>query len=764
MLRRRLCYLAAAGGLLALALALRELPRLVERVAIAELARRGIPLELRVEALDHRHLRVRSLRAGSAPALEWRSAELRYRLGDLVRGRALGLEVDGLVLRGRADAAGLSFGELDPFLALSDDSAALPLVPERVELRDAGLVIEHPSGRLDLHADAALALTPHGIESLEIRGKATHATGALAGEFQLALGAGGDARGELALRALHDGLAALGVADPPAALDLAGNLEASAPQLARVFDPDAFSSGALRGSARLDVSLSGLPLGHDLGASDARARWEFEASREPDGSARMVARLPECGRIRVVPAQRDSKPIEACLRTAPEDPPSLALRAQSLELSGAIRIESFPVDWRLPELGRLSGESPVVELSARGSPKSPQLRLRTTGGRLRVSGAEVAVEGVALELDVDPVASGPMARGTLALRQLRGTGASPAFAALALAGEVEIGADRQRFGGELRGGEGALRVGLSLSQRDQPEQLALEATLHPLVLSPQASLAGLIPALAPYLSESSGTLSGELRWSQANGRSESMLRANLRGITLASPSYGRVEGLSGAFEATPVWPPETQQPVQLEILRLDPGIPLEGVTLSVHPQAGGKLEFSASAARFLGGSLELSGQGRPGAGRIELKGRGLDLGEMLRRLDVADLEGEGRVELSLPLGLEDGRLVLRGGAIRAQPGGRLRYRSANAAAALGLSGPSAALALEALRDFRYERLEAVLDGDLDTVHARLSLHGRAAEREDAPPIHLELNLHDRIAELSRALGLGRWLPDDARGD
>jgi hypothetical protein len=61
------------------------------------------------------------------------------------------------------------------------------------------------------------------------------------------------------------------------------------------------------------------------------------------------------------------------------------------------------------------------------------------------------------------------------------------------------------------------------------------------------------------------------------------------------------------------------------------------------------------------------------------------------------------------------------------------------------------LAVEAFSDFRYEALEARIDGDLDAALA-IALHVRGTNPafQDGRPVELNLNLEAQLADLVRA--------------
>jgi hypothetical protein len=143
--------------------------------------------------------------------------------------------------------------------------------------------------------------------------------------------------------------------------------------------------------------------------------------------------------------------------------------------------------------------------------------------------------------------------------------------------------------------------------------------------------------------------------------------------------------------------------------------------------------------------------------------RDVDLAMLLARASVPGLEGSGRIEGDLPLARRGAALEVNGGVVRAAPGGgALRYHPSAATQALADSRPNdLGLALSALSDFRYEKLEAALDGDLaGDMKIAVQLRGANPEFQDGRPVELNLNLEARLADLVRS-GLASYRVPEA---
>jgi hypothetical protein len=176
---RRRVLLAALAALVVLAAAglWRARLRLAEALVTRAVAAAGMAgARVTVAEIGPRRARLVELRAGESAELEIAELTLRYSLLGLLRGRVGELTLDGLRLRGRVGADGLSLGPADGAGRGGGGVPGLPPI-DQIRLRDARLELETPAGPLALAADAELARAGAGLEAaLALR--ARHAAGA----------------------------------------------------------------------------------------------------------------------------------------------------------------------------------------------------------------------------------------------------------------------------------------------------------------------------------------------------------------------------------------------------------------------------------------------------------------------------------------------------------------------------------------------------------------------------------------------------------
>jgi hypothetical protein len=216
-----------------------------------------------------------------------------------------------------------------------------------------------------------------------------------------------------------------------------------------------------------------------------------------------------------------------------------------------------------------------------------------------------------------------------------------------------------------------------------------------------------------------------------------------------------VTGASGKLELRgPPW--QTQSGQKLAVARLDIGVPLTEGALEFQLRPTRALDVRRTTWRFAGGELRAEDVVLElGAPRTEarMQASGLDLGALLALVSLEGVDGTGRIDGEIPFVREDGVLRVEQGVLRASPeGGRIRYQPTQAVAQYAASRPNdLGLAVAALSDFHYEKLEAGVDGDIDgELNVELHLRGANPAVQDGHPIELNLSLDAQVADVVRS--------------
>lgn len=226
----------------------------------------------------------------------------------------------------------------------------------------------------------------------------------------------------------------------------------------------------------------------------------------------------------------------------------------------------------------------------------------------------------------------------------------------------------------------------------------LTARTEPLAFVPGGlQPAQLWPPLGAYLQHADGALLAALDWQQGRATREVATLA-IEGLTFMT-DYGPVGPIDGTIALDRLLPPRTAEPQQMRI-------------------------------------------------------QGLQLEPLARYVDIGALSAVGTLDADLMFSFDhDGRLYIDEGRLAARGPGSLAYRPDEPPAALVGQGAGVELLLQAVTDFRYEALTAIVSGYLDDeMTVALQLRGANPELYEGHPIELNVNLEAPIVPL---VGAGR---------
>ena len=278
----------------------------------------------------------------------------------------------------------------------------------------------------------------------------------------------------------------------------------------------------------------------------------------------------------------------------------------------------------------------------------------------------------------------------------------------------------------------------------------------------------------------SGGLSfdGALRWDHGRRSSSGVLRID--GLSF-SGALGRTEALRGEIDFTSLEPLLSAPGQVLGIHRLDAGVPLSDLAVSLQVQ-GAHIAIDKAMAETSGGLLRLEPMTipfdpqAPAAGVIAFDG--LDFGKVVSASSLAgSLTFEGRLSGRVPFSILGGHATFGDGWIRADGPGNIAIRrqalsgvvasgsltgdgQARAAAVPPASNPFQDLAYQAMEQLHYDRLDAQIhmqpDGGLDSLW---HVEGRFAPPS---PRQSRVNLEDYLDGAWAAKPLA--LPSDTSVD
>lgn len=293
------------------------------------------------------------------------------------------------------------------------------------------------------------------------------------------------------------------------------------------------------------------------------------------------------------------------------------------------------------------------------------------------------------------------------------------------------------------------------SQRGRLTLSQLEGDLPALLALLQARLP---PALNP-LAITTGKMSADLRLDWQSGPARTTLQPSGRlAIKNLAGHYQalRWQGGEATLQLARLTPLRGEGHWQIARLDLPVGTPLN--TLQGRFAASGTLdqpvlEFDDVAVQTLGGRLALAAvRYAPNQTvTLPLTLQALDLAEVLALVDTEGLSGQGKLSGELPVIWHAGKFSLGQGAhLDGLGSGTLRYRPAAAEAIAG-SNEGSNIAMQALQDFRYKRLQAELTySPLGDYGLKLALEGANPKLYEGYPIAFNLNLEGRLPGLLHA--------------
>ncbi|MFZ5617003.1 MAG: intermembrane phospholipid transport protein YdbH family protein [Pseudomonadota bacterium] len=241
----------------------------------------------------------------------------------------------------------------------------------------------------------------------------------------------------------------------------------------------------------------------------------------------------------------------------------------------------------------------------------------------------------------------------------------------------------------------------------------------------------LIPALKGVISNASGTAEGEARFAWTPGDISSSATVHLGDVSFAGPGVAvtRTEGVAGTIALSNLAPVATDGEQTLSIRKIDmDALKIENGGMRFSMPGDGTLNVIEAEFPWFGGTIgAYNSQMSIASAKAEttLQIDNVDLSELLGFINVEGLSGVGTVEGVLPIVFEGGKARVNKGVLSSKGSGVVRYQG-KAGSAAAQSNEQSALAFEILRELRFEKLSAVIDGPLDgTLNFNILFEGRS---------------------------------------
>ena len=204
-------------------------------------------------------------------------------------------------------------------------------------------------------------------------------------------------------------------------------------------------------------------------------------------------------------------------------------------------------------------------------------------------------------------------------------------------------------------------------------------------------------------------------------------------------------------------------PAQVRIGRVDPGVALENIALTLRGLGFGdsagqpRVDLTDVSARTLGGrvsSPRISFDPARPSTRFTLKVDGVQLDRLLQLEQQQGLEGSGVLDGSIPITLNGKTVTIHEGHVAVRPpGGVIRFAPLDETRQMLVQAkPEMELVLRALENFRYDVLRAGVHYREDgTLSLETRLEGKNPDMTESPPVHFNLNVEENIPALLQSV-------------
>jgi hypothetical protein len=270
--------------------------------------------------------------------------------------------------------------------------------------------------------------------------------------------------------------------------------------------------------------------------------------------------------------------------------------------------------------------------------------------------------------------------------------------------------------------------------------------------------------LSPRLSiitEATGDLDTQFQVHWGGAGFDGTGRVDMKSLTLKTDTLA-VDGLSGDIVMDHLTPLGLDAVQTLVAERIGGVVGLTKARLDFRV-ADDKLYIVHGEGQISGGQVTLDDQvidARKDDQSVTLAFANLDLARLFGLLNVEGVSGQGRLSGAVPLTISTDTVTISDGQFAAAGPGVLQLRSKAARNALGSAGEDAAMLLNVLDDFHYQRLDLKLNKDRTgeaTIH--LSTAGSNPAVMNDQPFVLNVNLTTRIdkvlAVLSKVISLSQ---------
>jgi len=455
------------------------------------------------------------------------------------------------------------------------------------------------------------------------------------------------------------------------------------------------------------------------------------------------------------------------IKLYPEDELLFSLDVEKKTWQHRLKTEIDPVRLET-EAGQWWARIENLVINGTGTTNGPlQSNILIKQGRADLPSANLALVGIgsAVRLTADGLSQADPISVTI--NSLRPLNKPAAFPPLRLNAVIKPTAEQIAFDGNFTTKtRPALVLDFTGTHHPQTEKGHLNFDLEKFAFQEDGLQPGdFSPLLREALSDTVGQLAvaGMLGWQDGKLTSSADLLIEELGLTIGPARLERINTLLQFDSLVPLTMTSEQE---LAIGLLDVGLPLTDGLVALKLASDGKLAVNRLTWRFADGRVGT--QPFTFGSDVEdltlvLDVDQLDLNGLLNLTRLDGLSGEGRIDGTLPLTINETVAIINDGNLEATGAGVLRYDPSGAPGALQAGGAGVGLMLQALENFRYEKLNITLDGRTDgNTEIGLHLRGANPDLQDGHPIEFNLDLEGNLANIIQTNLSNYQIPDRIR--
>ncbi len=395
---------------------------------------------------------------------------------------------------------------------------------------------------------------------------------------------------------------------------------------------------------------------------------------------------------------------------------------------------------------RMRGTLPAVTLAGAGG----TLAVNTEGGRIDLPEKAIAVSTIEASYDTG------WRRGELRIGMVRDLVEPAAFAPIEVTGEIARDGLVWIFDGNAWAVRGTVAAHISARHDPESGQGGVDWTVPRLAFAPgKLQPSDVAPALGDVIEDADGSLSisGSVRW--AEGPTRIRFAADLAQTSLDAGGVP-MKGASGTirYDNLAADPPYDTLRVDHAML----GMPLTNTTMEWRLMPDFNIQARSLRGRFAGGRVFSDGftiDPRAQVQEFVLEVEGVSMSQVVEIADVPGLAATGTLSGRIPVRIEDGDVIVRGGRLSSADGGTLAYTPDEPPAALTADNQGVELMMQAFENFRYDELTAEIEKQ-PGGETRILLHlaGRNPDALEGQLFNFNINLSGNATEIMNCLFAG----------